>query len=292
MTRANETECAPPGLRERGVGNGTDGKERPAAWSAYGKLVRLFRERAGLTQQGLADVIGYSLEQVASVEQGRRPAKAAFTEAAERVLDAGGALRVLQEDVDRAKLPEFFRDFALLEAEAVSRFSYDPMLVPGLLQTEAYAQTLLEAHFPPLDDETIEQRVAARMSRHALLARKYPPMVFVFVVEESAIRRGVGSSLVMRDQLNHLHQCSRMRNVELQIMPTERGAHSGLNGPMVLLESTDRKQHVYVEAQDIVSVRSDRREVSEFWMRYGMLRTQALNTEDSSRLIQHMAGEL
>ncbi|MFC8373164.1 Scr1 family TA system antitoxin-like transcriptional regulator [Streptomyces sp. NPDC057239] len=285
MGRTTQQECGTTGRR------GPD-KERPAAWSAYGKLVRLFRERAGLTQQALAEAIDYSLEQVASVEQGRRPAKAAFTEAAERALETGGALRVLQGDVDRAKLPLFFQDFASLEAEAVSRFSYDPMLVPGLLQTEAYAQALLEAHFPPLDEETVEQRVAARVARQALLTRKSPPIVFVFIVEESAVRRVVNSAAVMRQQLEHLLECSRMRNAELQIMPTARGAHSGLNGPMVLLESTDRKQHVYVEAQDIVSVRSDRHEVSEFWLRYGTLRTQALNTEESSRLIKHMAGEL
>ncbi|MFF8102844.1 Scr1 family TA system antitoxin-like transcriptional regulator [Streptomyces sp. NPDC016640] len=285
MGRTGERECRTTGRR-------SPGRERPSVWSPYGKLVRLFRERAGLTQQALADAIGYSLEQVASVEQGRRPAKVAFTEAAERVLGAGGALRVLQEDVDRAKLPLFFQDFALLESEAVSRFSYDPMLVPGLLQTEEYAQALLEAHFPPLDEETIEQRVAARLARQALLTRKSPPLVFVFVVEESAIRRVVGSPEVMLGQLNHLLKCSTMRNVALQVMPTGRGAHSGLNGAMVLLESADRRQYVYVEAQDIVSVRSDRHEVSEFWMRHGMLRTQALNTEESLRLIERIAGEL
>lgn len=285
MGRTTQRECGTTGRR-------TPDKERPAAWSAYGKLVRLFRERAGLTQQALAEAIDYSLEQVASVEQGRRPAKSAFTEAAERVLEAGGALRVLQDDVDRAKLPVFFQDFALLEAEAVSRFSYDPLLIPGLLQTEAYAQALLEAHFPPLPDDIVEQRVAARLARQALLSRKSPPMVFVFVVEEAAIRRVVRNTTVMRGQLEHLLACSQRRNVELQIMPTARGAHSGLNGPMVLIESTDRKQFVYIEAQDVVSVRSDRNEVSEFWLRYGMLRTQALNTKESSRLVERMAGEL
>ncbi|WP_258050227.1 DUF5753 domain-containing protein [Streptomyces finlayi] len=161
-----------------------------------------------------------------------------------------------------------------------------------MLQTQQYAEALLEAHFPPLDEETIEQRVAARLSRQALLTRRNPPIVFVFVVEEAAVRRMVRSVEVMRGQLEHLLQCSAMRNVELQIMPTARGAHSGLNGGMVLLESADRKQYVYVETQDIVSVRSDRHEVSEFWMRYGMLRTQALSTEKSSRLIERMAGEL
>ncbi|MEU1027742.1 helix-turn-helix transcriptional regulator [Streptomyces mirabilis] len=255
-------------------------------------LLQHLRKRAGLNQQQLGDAIGYSLEQVASVEQGRRPAKAAFTVAAERVLEAGGVLEVLQDEVDRAKLPRFFRNVALLEAEALSRFSYDPLLIPGLLQTEAYAQALLEAHFPPLDEAIIEQRVAARLARQTLLARKSPPVVLVFVVEEGALRRVVGSEAVMREQLDSLLTCSCRRNVELQIMPTARGAHSGLNGPMVLLESMDRARQVYVEAQDVVTVRSAQNEVSEFWLRYGMLRTQALNTEESSCLIERMAGEL
>ncbi|MGW3626002.1 helix-turn-helix domain-containing protein [Streptomyces sp. NPDC000880] len=260
-------------------------------WSAYGKLVRLFRERFDLTQQALADAIGYSLEQVASVEQGRRPAKETFTEAAERVLDAGGALRVLQEDVDRAKLPAFFRDFALLEAEAVSRFSYDQLLIPGLLQTEAYARALVETHFPPLDEETVEQRVTARMARQSLLTRKNPCIVFVFILEEVALHRMVGGTAVMKNQLARMLECSRMRNVEVQVMPTQQAAHSGLSGPMVLLETIERQQFVSIESQGIVSVRSHRDEVSEFWLQYGMLRSQALNTEESARLIARAAGE-
>ncbi|MFV2117822.1 helix-turn-helix domain-containing protein [Streptomyces sp. Act-28] len=285
MGKAGERECRTTGRR-------SPGREHPAVWSAYGKLVRLFRERAGLTQQALADAIGYSLEQVASVEQGRRPAKTAFTEAAERVLGAGGALRVLQEDVDRAKLPEFFQDFALLEAEAVSRFSYDPMLVPGLLQTEAYASALLEAHFPPLEDEAVEQHLTARLARQKLLDRRNPCVVFSFILEEGSLHRLVGGTDVMKEQLAWLRECTRLRNVEIQVMPTQRAAHSGVNGQMVLLETLERRQFVCIEAQGIVNIRSNRNEVSEFWLRYGMLRSQALNTEESARLIEHMAGEL
>jgi transcriptional regulator with XRE-family HTH domain len=265
--------------------------DRPAIWVGYGRLVKLFRERAGLTQQALADSVGYSYEQVASIEQGRRPAKAAFTEAAERVLRTGGALEVLQEQVDLARLPAFFRDFALLEAEAVSRFSYDPLLVPGLLQTEEYARTLLTAHFPPLDEETVDERVTARLARQALLTRKSPPIVFVFIVEEAALHRAVGGPEVVKGQLRRLLECVAMRNVEIQVMPSARAAHSGLNGQMVLLETTERRQFVSIESQGVVSVRSDREEVSEFWLRYGMLRSQALDTEESARLIERVAGE-
>jgi transcriptional regulator with XRE-family HTH domain len=270
-----------------GGGNGN----RPGAWSAYGKLVRFFRERAGLTQQALADAIGYSIEQVASVEQGRRPAKAAFTDAAERVLAAGGALRALQEDVDRAQLPAFFQDVAALEQDAASRFSYDQLVIPGLLQTETYARALIRTHFPPLDDETVEQRVAARLARQSLLTCEPPSPVLVFIIEEAALHRLVGGTQVMRAQLAHLLECCRMRHVDIQVMPNSRAAHSGLSGPMVLLETVERRRFVVIESQGVVSVRSGCHEVSEFWLQYGMLRSQALNAEDSADLIEQAVGE-
>lgn len=264
---------------------------RPAIWVGYGRLVKLFREQAGMTQQQLAEALAYSVELVGSVEQGRRPAKTSFTEAAESVLDARGALRALQDGVDLARLPVFFRDFALLETEAVSRFSYDPLLVPGLLQTEEYARTLLEAHSPPLDDHTVDERLAARMKRQVLLSRKQPSLVFVFIIEESVLHRAVGGHQTMRAQLERLLECGRLRNVEIQVMPSDRLVHSGLNGLMVLLETVERQRIVFTESQGFGSVLSDRELASEFSLRYGTLRSQALDTEQSARLIERMAGE-
>ncbi|MFI5567353.1 Scr1 family TA system antitoxin-like transcriptional regulator [Streptomyces sp. NPDC051740] len=266
--------------------------DKPAIWTGYGKLVRLFRDKAGLTQQALADAVQYSYEQVASIEQGRRPAKAAFTEAAERVLGAGGVLAALQSEVERAKLPAFFQDFALLEAEALSRFSYDALLVPGLLQTERYGRALFRAHYPPLSDDSIERLTDARLARQALLHRTTTSLMLVFIIEETALRRLVGDEGTMAEQYEHLLALADFRNVEIQVMPTSRGAHSGLNGPMVLLETQDRRQVVYIESQDVVSVLSERQQVSEFWLRYGMLRSQALDTEASADLIKQVAEEL
>ncbi|MFE5600702.1 Scr1 family TA system antitoxin-like transcriptional regulator [Streptomyces coelicoflavus] len=96
----------------------------------------------------------------------------------------------------------------------------------------------------------------------------------------------------MREQLARLRDCILMRNVEVQVMPTHRAAHSGVNGQMALLETVERRQFVSIEAQGIVNIRSDGNEVSEFCLQYGMLRSQALNTEESARFIERLAGEL
>ncbi|MFF0557975.1 helix-turn-helix transcriptional regulator [Streptomyces sp. NPDC004266] len=262
----------------------------PGVWSAYGVLLQYLRKRAGLSQQQLADAIGYSLEQVASVEQGRRPAKAAFTTAVERVLEAGGVLEALQEEVDRAKLPRFFRNFALIEAEVVSRFSYDPLLVPGLLQTEGYARAVFAGHCPPLSEEIIDQHTEARLSRQKLLTRM-PLAELSFIISEEALRDPVGSPDVMRAQWQRLLEVAASRNVEVQVMPARRGFHPGKNGPFVVLETHEHKQLGYFESQGVGCVVTETAEVSAFALRYGKLRSQALNVEESARLIERMVGE-
>ncbi|MDH6438190.1 transcriptional regulator with XRE-family HTH domain [Streptomyces sp. SAI-144] len=274
----------------RGAKTKDEGADLPGVWSAYGVLLQYLRKRAGLNQQQLGDAIGYSLEQVASVEQGRRPAKSAFTAAAERALEAGGVLEALQGEVDRAKLPRFFRNFALIEAEAVSRFDYEPLLVPGLLQTEGYARALFAGHCPPLSEEVIDQHTEARLGRQKLLTR-VPLAELSFIIGEEALRNPVGNREVMRGQWQHLLEVRASRNVEVQVMPAECGFHSGLNGPFVVLETKEHQHLGYIESQEVGCVVHDPAEVSGFGMRYGKLRSQALNGVESARLIERLVGE-
>ncbi|MFF1921072.1 helix-turn-helix domain-containing protein [Streptomyces sp. NPDC058221] len=264
--------------------------ELPGVWVAYGKLLQHLRKRAGLSQPALGDAIGYSLEQVASVEQGRRPAKEAFTAAADQVLDADGVLEVLQADVDLAKLPKFFRNFALIEAEVLSRFSYDPLLVPGLLQTEAYARAVFGGHCPPFSDEIVDQHTEARLSRQKLLTRD-PLAELSFIIGEEALRNPVGGAEVMRRQWQHLLEVAALRTVAVQVMPVGLGFHPGLDGPFVLVETKELRRLGYIESQEVGCVVSDPTEVSSFGLRYGKLRSQALNVEASARLIERLVGE-
>ncbi|MET8217989.1 helix-turn-helix domain-containing protein [Streptomyces hirsutus] len=282
-------------MRETRNSGGVRAKARqdgdlPGVWVAYGTLLGHLRKRAELNQQALGQAIGYSLEQVASVEQGRRPAKEAFTEAAERVLDARGVLKVLQPDVDRAKLPQFFRNFAAVEAEVLSRFSYDPLLVPGLLQTEAYARAVFAGHCPPFGEEIVDQHTEARIGRQRLLTRD-PMAELSFIIGEEALRDPVGGAVVMRGQWERLLEVGRLRNVEVQVMPSGRGFHPGKNGPFVTVQTKEHQHLGYFESQGVGCTVSDPAEVSTFGLRYGKLRSQALNVEESARLIERLVGE-
>ncbi|MEU9091684.1 helix-turn-helix transcriptional regulator [Streptomyces sp. NPDC048428] len=280
-----------PGTKNDGAAQAKvrEDHDLPRVWVAYGTLLAHLRKRAGLTQPALGAAIGYSGEQVASVEQGRRPAKAAFTKAAERAVDAGGVLEVLQAEVDRAKLPRFFRNFAAIEADVLSRFSYDPLLVPGLLQTETYARAVFAGHCPPFSEEIVDQHTEARLGRQKLLTRD-PMAELSFIIGEEALRNPVGGPEVARGQWERLLELGGLRNVELQVMPMGVGFHVGLDGPFVVLGTKDFRRLGYIESQEVGCIISEPADVSEFDSRYGKLRSQALNGQESARFIERLVG--
>ncbi|MDH2411447.1 DUF5753 domain-containing protein [Streptomyces chitinivorans] len=210
--------------------------------------------------------------------------------AADRALGARGVLEVLQDDVERAELPRFLRNFALLESEALSRFSYDPLLVPGLLQKEGYARAVFGGHCPPLSEETIDQHTEARLSRQKLLTR-VPMAELSLIISEEALSNPLGGVEVMRGQWRRLLEVGELRNVEVQVMPAGPGFHTGLNGPFVVLETKEHRHIGYVESQEVGCVVRDPAEVSAFGLRYGKLRSQALNVVESARLIGRLLGE-
>lgn len=115
-------------------------------------------------------------------------------------------------------------------------------------------------------------------------------MELSFIIGEAALVNPVGDERLMRAQLQHLLRIGSLLNVELQVMPTKRGVHTGLNGAFVLLETMEHRHFGYIEAQQVGLVISDPAKVSAFGLRYGKLRSQALNVEESARLIERLAG--
>lgn len=189
------TAQAGAGVPTSGETDGTD--EVTDLFRALGRQIQVARERAGLSQKELGDRLGYGEETISSVERARRTPQPELLVAVDTLLECGGLLASAAEDVERAKTrrrvrhPEWFRDYARLEAEAVEISFYSTLTMPGLLQTEGYAQTIFTARRPFLDEETIEQRVAARLDRQQILTRWPPPMVTA-VIEESVLRREIG----------------------------------------------------------------------------------------------------
>ncbi|MER5846860.1 helix-turn-helix transcriptional regulator [Streptomyces sp. NPDC002012] len=258
---------------------------------AFGEVVKAFRKRARLTQEQFAPQVRYSVPTVASIEQGRRFPPADFVERAEEVLDAFGALRGAARHLSRRPgLASWFRQWAALEAEAVSLYTYECRLIPGLLQTEAYARRLFVNQLPPLGDEQIEAQLAARLERQRLL-RERPNTAYNFILEEHLFLRRTGGAGVTRELIEHVLELAELRNIEIQVMPLVRENHAGLDGPMQLVETGDNRWLGYVEGQKSGQFISDPKVVSELHMRYARMRSQALTPEDSVSLLRRTRGE-
>jgi transcriptional regulator with XRE-family HTH domain len=256
----------------------------------FGRQLKRFREWAEHDRAAFGAMTGYSASTIASYEQGRRVPQPAFIDQADELLGARGVLKEMKEEVARAQYPAFFRDAAKLEAEAVELHVYDNQVVNGLLQTEEYARAVFTMRRPILSEETIEERVVARIARQGVLVRK-PLSTFSFVIEESVLTRPAGGSDVMRGQLEHLLRCGQHRHVDIQVMPNKREEHAGLAGPFTLIETKEERRIAYVEAYKHSRLYTDRRTVRELEEQYGLLRAQALTPRESLAFIEKLLGE-
>lgn len=263
----------------------------PMAWRYCGNQVKLWRMKAGLSREELGQEAGYGSETIKSVEQGRRRATQHLLEVADQMCGAGGLLIAAQEYLKPEKFPARTQEFMDAEESAISVLWYEPLLIPGLLQTEEYARALMNDSCPPLDDETVEERVAARMQRQEKLTRR-PYARFGFVVYEAALRSGVGRHEVMKRQIRRLREVGTWRNVSVQVLPADGRSVAGLSGALVLLETAEHEHFAYVEGPETSAFYSNAETISLLSQRHGMIRMQALNAEDSAAYLAEVEEQL
>ncbi|MGW7646167.1 helix-turn-helix domain-containing protein [Streptomyces bobili] len=285
------------GATEQGpqqVGDGeepqSDDEESTAVLRTVGKVIKMCREHQGMTQAELGAAIRYSEEQVSSVERGRRAPKPQFLEAADKVLEAGGLIAGLQKDVEEARYPKKVRDLAKLEAKAVELCAYTNTVVHGLLQTPEYSRALYGMRRPLFTEEELERLLAARLSRQKIITSQ-PAPIFSFALEEVTLRRPLGGRMVMRKQLEHLLQIGQLRNVEIQVMPTDREDHAGLAGSLQLLKLKEGDTVGHNEVQLTSRLISNPQEIQVLEIRYGIIRAQALTPRESLAFIEKVLGE-
>ncbi|MCJ1679134.1 helix-turn-helix transcriptional regulator [Streptomyces sp. APSN-46.1] len=259
---------------------------------SFGETLKACRKRAGLTQEQLAQRVGYSVQYVGSVEQGRRHPSQKFIIKAEQVLDAYGIIQIAARQLNRKRgLASWFRRWAELEEGAIALNTYECRSIPGLLQTEAYARALA-ANVPPMaTSEEVETRIAARLDRQKLLYRT-PYITFSFIIEQGVIERQTGGVEVTRELIDHLLECAKLPNVDIQVMPTISPEHAGTDGPFQLLESWEHEWLGYSEGQQSGVVITDPKDISLLHQRYAKLRIQALNPADSVGLLMRLRGSL
>lgn len=179
----------------------------------------------------------------------------------------------------------WFRDLFDVEGAATQISTYETYWVPGLLQTEAYARATAEAIRPVLSDEDLEQAVALKMTRQELLDQEGGPRLWA-VIDESALRREVGSPTTMRNQCQHLLKMHQHPRVVVQVIPNKAGLCCASGRPFSLLSFRNQRDDlVYVEDLDSARYVRNQDETARYSLVFDHLRGSALADEKSAELI-------
>ncbi|MDP4505511.1 DUF5753 domain-containing protein [Nonomuraea turcica] len=186
-----------------------------------------------------------------------------------------------------------FDSYIGLEAEASGLRTYHPQVIPGLLQTEAYARAVITATaLGSVDDEAMAEKLTVRLSRQQLLTRQ-PPFRVHAILDEAVLRRTVGSPATMAEQCRHLIQLRQsLPHVTVQVLPFTAGAHAALDGAFNILEfpvSTD-PDIVYLEQAQSGLVLEDPHELSSYTARFQSLADLALSPDESRDLIATLSA--
>ncbi|WP_328547061.1 helix-turn-helix transcriptional regulator [Streptomyces platensis] len=262
-----------------------------AAMEIIGAQLAMYRIKAGLTQRALGERASVAEETIASIEQGRRALMPHLARELDQILGTGGALATGVEKLPpKEKYPIWAEEFIAYEKQAVALCWYENQVLPGLVQTGSYARATFRNDLPPLSKETIERRVEGRLERQVVLHRDVP-VIASFIISEAVLRDHLGGREVMREQLRHLRVCAELPGVAIQAMPFGNTSHAGLSGPFVLLETSDHQHLAYSETQIGSHLISDEDKVSSLTQKYGMLRMQALNAEETMGLLDRLLGE-
>ena len=263
------------------------------------------REAAGLTREEAARQLEWSTSTIFRIETGRsRPQPGNVRVLLELYGVSGperdGLIRLAREARQpgwwhsfRDVLPNPYEVFIGLEAGAASIRNFEPVVVPGLLQTEEYARQMSRGGPRELDRDDIERRVQVRMERQRILPREDRPRLWA-VIDEAVIRRIVGDLEVMREQLRHLIDSAEQGKTTLQVVPFSAGAHAGTTGPFIILdfpEPTDPAV-VYVETLAGDLYLEERADVDRYTLAFDRLLAAALHPDDSMRLVQQAADAM
>ncbi|MEV6330294.1 helix-turn-helix transcriptional regulator [Streptomyces sp. NPDC051909] len=261
-----------------------------AVVATVGRQLRLRREAVGMRAADFGVAVGYGEDMVYKIEGGKRIPRPEYLDKADMVLGAGGQVSAMKEDVAKVRYPKKVRELGKLEARAVEIGVYECNSVNGLLQTPEHARALIGAAQPPYAPDDVERMVAARLARQSVFERDPAPSIH-FVLEEASLRRQVGGTMVWRRQLEHLLEVGQLRNVTLQVMPTNTDAHPGLDGRIELLKFPDGTAVGRSDGAFSGRPVSDLRQLRILELRYGTIRAQALPPRESLALIEQLLGE-
>ncbi|KAA9376306.1 helix-turn-helix transcriptional regulator [Microbispora amethystogenes] len=264
-----------------------------------GQELRRLRERADMTGDQVATRLGWSAAKISRIETARTAPRESDVEALLVIYMVDSRQRqellALHRDATRKgwwedyrdSLPKEYTTFLGLEAEATTARDWEPQVVPGLFQTEAYVRAMMESGQRSTLEAPggVRSRIEVRMARQQAVLRVDNPLAISAVVEESVLLRRFGGDEVMREQLGRLIEVSELPNVELRILPLDT-AHPINTGAFSHLKLPEFHDVVYLEALLGGRLVEDETIVYRYEVAFDYLETKALDVDDSRRLLE------
>jgi transcriptional regulator with XRE-family HTH domain len=261
------------------------------------KELRHLRERAGMTGEQAAGVLGWEQSKISRMET----AKMRITSG--EVMELCEAYRIEGDERDRliqlarsARHRDWWHDYSDLvkqgfvnylafEAEALTSRGYEAQVIPGVFQTEEYARAILRGA-QPRASEDVERGVELRLGRQRRITASADPLNVWAVIDEAVLHRVVDSPAVMRTQLEHLLYLGELGTVSIQVLPYEAGIHPAIDGPFALLTFDGYPDLLYIEHLMGCVYLEKPSETARGSLIFDHLRSAALNTGDSTALIR------
>lgn len=267
-----------------------------------GIALKQARERAGKTREESAIIIDARSSKISRIELGQSALRltdlgilcdfyGVDEQEREAMRDMARAGRQRGRwDSYRNSLPTWFRQYIDLEGDASALRWYQPEIIPGILQTEAYVRGLYGIDGATAADEEIERQIRIRLERQAVIEE--PGAELSFILSESALRRVVGSPATMRAQLKHLAKISSRRNVDVQVLPFDAQTYTTSSFGFTVMRFDEAASDVIYVEDYTDAVYLDRPEdVKAYTRLWDVLRASALGAVESRRLINRVAGE-
>ncbi|MQS38213.1 helix-turn-helix domain-containing protein [Streptomyces katsurahamanus] len=260
--------------------------------AAYGARLRSSREARNWTQEHLADLMGYSSQHISAMETGRKPPTLRSSLSADAVFGLAGTIESFERawrEIKHGSLLEGFPEYVGHEARAEEIRLFETGLIPGLLQTRAYAAALEAGNVRrgSITAEQAAERVEFLIERQAALVRDLPPLVIV-VLDESCIRKPIGGPRVMDEQLGRLSEFAQQPSTSLQIAPFAMGELIPFSRSVNLLTLTDRSVIAYVESQTQGYLDREITSVLPLVRAYHQLQTEAPSQAESVAMISQV----
>ncbi|MGW7464497.1 helix-turn-helix domain-containing protein [Streptomyces xantholiticus] len=260
----------------------------------YGSELRWKREEAGLTLQQLVEGSFYGPSHLSEIERGTRRMPAELAAHVDQVLRTDGFFQRRCEDVRKAKRrghASYFERVLAAEKHAETIEEWCPTLIPGLLQTDAYARAVVRATHPLAPDEEVKEKATARLARARLFEDNHKTPVYWAILSESLLRQPMLPPEQNAEQLEHIAALARRHRIVPQILPWNCGAHPFMLGTAKIMTFPDAPPLVYTESLHSGDTLDDPALVKDYRRSYDLLRAAALPPEASLALIEQAAED-